>query len=151
MISPTDLANRREAMKLRALCVTARDAHIDAIARIDRDWPPEEGTPPMTANKPSDPIMNAAWALIWWRIGELSQDEALAIVDIVSEASCWFIEEKEQSAIGYRWWSGHHGWDVDPDRAVRFKRKEDADAVIWLMKWDHTHATSHSFSVEIVR
>ena len=31
MTSPTDLVNRREAMKLRALCVTARDAHIDAL------------------------------------------------------------------------------------------------------------------------
>ena len=64
MTSPTNLANRREAMKLRALCVKARDAHIDAIAQIDRDWPPEEGTP-MTDDKPSAPERINVWFSHW--------------------------------------------------------------------------------------
>ena len=52
------------------------------------------------------------------------------------DASCYFIEISRSGPYPYGWWNGESNhvqamcWTVDPLKAVRFSRREDADAVI---------------------
>ena len=71
----------------------------------------------------------------------IMRDEADAILALpetpaAPDASCYFIEISRSGPYPYGWWNGESNhvqamcWTVDPLKAVRFSRREDADAVI---------------------
>ena len=44
--------------------------------------------------------------------------------------TAWLIEWPPSPDMQPRWWHPVHGWTVDPNRALRLSRKEDAEALI---------------------
>lgn len=42
----------------------------------------------------------------------------------------WLVEWPGTQDMPVRWWHPEHGWTIDASRALRFARKEDAEAYI---------------------
>lgn len=47
-----------------------------------------------------------------------------------AEETAWLIEYPPSQDAQPRWWHPVIGWTIDPNRALRLSRKEDAEAVI---------------------
>lgn len=56
----------------------------------------------------------------------------------------WLVEWPQSKNNHARWWHPEHGWCIDANDAIRFMRKEDAEAYIKSMRFgDGRVATEH--------
>lgn len=71
----------------------------------------------------------------------------------MAEETGWLVEWPSDGHQPVRWWHPKHGWTIDVGAAIRFSRKQDAEAFInhndHPMRW--AIATEHSWGMEIVR
>lgn len=70
--------------------------------------------------------------------------DAAAAVDGDAQKSAWLIEWPASDNMPARWWHPKDGWMLDANKAVRFSRKEDAEAYKREMRiGEHLMATEH--------
>lgn len=61
------------------------------------------------------------------------------------EETVWMIEWPQDDNMPARWWHPQNGWMLDASKAVRFSRRQDAEAYRWIMRVAGTKVTEHKF------